>query len=49
MLLETAGFAAIASQSVIASSTGNLFFGEDYSEYSEYPFSREQRNMVLCL
>ena len=32
----TAGFAAIASQGVIASSIGNLFFGDDHPEYKDY-------------
>ena len=36
ILLMTAGFAAIASRGVIASSIGNLFFGEDHPEYSDY-------------
>ena len=36
ILLITAGFAAIASQGVIASSIGNLFFGDDHPEYRDY-------------
>ena len=34
ILLMTVGFAGIASRGVIASSIGNLFFGDDHPEYS---------------
>ncbi len=36
LLLITGAFAFIASQGVIASSIGNLFFGDDHPEYSRY-------------
>ena len=36
LLLITGAFAFIASRGVIASSIGNLFFGDDHPEYSRY-------------
>jgi predicted RND superfamily exporter protein len=36
LLLITGAFAFIASQGIIASSIGNLFFGDDHPEYSRY-------------
>ena len=36
LLLITGGFAFTASQGVIASSIGNLFFGDDHPEYGRY-------------
>jgi predicted RND superfamily exporter protein len=36
LLLITGVFAYIASKGIIASSVGNLFFGDDHSEYSHY-------------
>lgn len=36
IVLITAGFAAVASQGVIASSIGNLFFGDSHPEYKDY-------------
>ena len=36
LLIITAGFGYIASRGVIASSIGNLFFGDDHPEYGRY-------------
>jgi predicted RND superfamily exporter protein len=36
LLLSTGAFAYIASQGIIASSIGNLFFGDDHPEYGRY-------------
>jgi len=36
LLLITGAFAYIASQGIIASSIGNLFFGDDHPEYGRY-------------
>ena len=36
LLLITGAFAYIASKGIIASSVGNLFFGDDHAEYSLY-------------
>ncbi|MBW2410547.1 MAG: MMPL family transporter [Deltaproteobacteria bacterium] len=36
LLIITAGFGYIASQGVIASSIGHLFFGDDHPEYGRY-------------